>query len=77
LNNGKIFYSTACPANFIERFKMEMRNFPVWHDDGINMLAYLYDLLKDMFFGMAEDEAEAEKKKRYADKPVRRSWMGV
>jgi hypothetical protein len=49
----------------------------VWHDDGINMLAYLYDLLKDMFFGMAEDEAEAEKKKRYADKPVRRSWMGV
>jgi hypothetical protein len=78
LNNGKIFYSTACPANFIERFKMEMRNFPVWHDDGINMLAYLYDLLKDMFFGMAEEDAEAKKARgRYADKPVRRSWMGV
>ena len=35
-------YSTACPSNFIERLKIEMRNFPVWHDDGMNMLAYLF-----------------------------------
>lgn len=78
LNNGKIFYSSAVPMNYIERLKMEMRNFPVWHDDGMNMMAYLYSqILKSMTFGMAEEESEAEKKKRYAEKPLRRSWMGV
>jgi hypothetical protein len=78
LNNSKLYYSTACPSNFIERLKMEMRNFPVWHDDGINMLAYLFSqILKDMFFGLAEEEAEARKRQAYAPKPLARSWMGI
>jgi len=78
LNNGKIFYSTAIPANYIERLKMELRNFPVWHDDGMNMIAYLYtQILKDMTFGLAEEQSESEKKRRYADRPAQRSWMGV
>jgi len=78
LNNGKIFYYTGCPMNFIERLKLEMRNFPVWHDDGMNMLAYLYSqILKDMFFGLAEDEAEIERGRRYKPKPAQRSWMSV
>jgi hypothetical protein len=77
MNNGKIFYSTSVPTNYIERLKMEMRNFPVWHDDGINMLAYLYDVLKDYWFGMAEEASEAEKKKRYAPKEAVRGWMSI
>jgi hypothetical protein len=79
LNNSKIFYSSAVPMNYIERLKMEMRNFPVWHDDGLNVIAYLYSqVLKDMTFGLAEEDAEAKKARgRYADKPERRSWMGV
>lgn len=78
LNNGKIFYSTACPMNYIERLKLEMRNFPVWHDDGMNMLAYLFSqILKEMFFGMAEDQAEIERNRRYKPKPLQRSWMSV
>ena len=78
LNNGKIFYSTAVPMNYIERLKLEMKNFPVWHDDGMNMLAYLFSqILKNMFFGMAEDQAEAERNRRYKPKPAQRSWMSV
>ena len=77
MNNGKIFYSTSCPSNYIERLKMEMRNFPVWHDDGINMLAYLYDVLKDYYFGMAVEQSELEKKRRYAPKEPVRSWMSI
>jgi len=78
LNNGKIFYSTAVPMNFIDRLKLEMKNFPVWHDDGINMIAYLFSqMLKDMFFGMAEDQAELERNRRYKPKPAQRSWMSV
>lgn len=77
LNNGKMFYSTACPTNYVDRIKMEMRNFPVWHDDGINMGAYLYDVLKDYYFGMAEEQTELEKKRRYEPKVMSRSWMSV
>jgi len=77
LNNGKIFYSTSIPNNFMDRLKLEMTNFPVWHDDGINMLAYLWDLLKDMYFGMAEEQSELEKRRRYEPKQPVRSWMSV
>jgi hypothetical protein len=56
---------------------MEMRNFPVWHDDGINMMAYLYDVLKDYYFGMAVEEAELTKKRRYEPQVVGRSWMSL
>jgi hypothetical protein len=78
LNNSKIFYSTAIPMNYIERLKMELRNFPVWHDDGMNMIAYLYtQVLKDMTFGLAEEQSAAAKRDPYKDEPARRSWMGV
>lgn len=77
LNNGKIFYSTAVPTNYMERLKMEMRNFPVWHDDGLNMLAYLYDALQDFSFGLAEEQTETEKQRRYEQKPAKQSWMSM
>jgi len=78
LNNGKLHYSLAIPAAFIERIKMEMRFFPRWKDDGLNMWAYLYDVIKDFAFSMAE-EAEEEKKRRerYKKKSEQGSWMSV
>ena len=77
LNNGKIHYSLSIPAAYLERLKMEMTNFPVWYDDGLNALAYLYDVLKDYAFGMAEEVADQEKKDRYKPKPPVRTWMSV
>jgi hypothetical protein len=50
LNNGKIHYVSGIPNAYLERLRLEMSNFPFWHDDGINMLAYLYDVINDMVF---------------------------
>lgn len=44
LNNGKLFYSTSIQKAYIDRLKLEMTNFPVWHDDVLNIFAYLYDV---------------------------------
>ena len=47
LNNGKWFYADDIPNAFLERLRMEMTNFPVWHDDVLNMMAYSDDVIKD------------------------------
>lgn len=62
LNNGKLNYSSTIPVAYVERLKMEMSNFPYWHDDGINMLAYLYDVIKECYFpgSWVEEEAMIE-----------------
>ncbi|MCK9361884.1 hypothetical protein M0Q28_06740 [Patescibacteria group bacterium] len=47
LNNGKWFYADDIPNAFLERLRMEFTNFPVWHDDAMNMLSYSEDIIKD------------------------------
>ncbi len=61
LNNGKLHYSSSVPNAYMERLKLEMSNFPFWHDDGINMLAYLYDVIKDCSFSSSAEEGEEDK----------------
>lgn len=64
LNNGKMHIVTSIPYVYRERLKMEMDNFPYWsHDDGLNMLAYLNDMIRDYAFpknDMSFDYAPAE-----------------
>jgi hypothetical protein len=55
LNNGKWHYTSDVPVPYIERLKMEMSNFPLWHDDGLNIMAYLYDILQDYNFPAKEN----------------------
>jgi hypothetical protein len=50
LNNSKWFFSSEIPARYIDRLKQEMTNFPLWHDDALNICAYLYDVLRDYRF---------------------------
>lgn len=50
LSNGKWFYSNDIKYNHIQRLKEEMDKFPVWHDDGLDICAYLYDILKEYKF---------------------------
>ena len=50
LNNGKIYYSTAIDKKLIDRLKMEMDKFPFFHSDILNIVAYLYDMLKEFRF---------------------------
>lgn len=50
LSNGKWHYSTDIEQTHIQRLKDEMDKFPVWHDDGLDICAYLYDVVKDYKF---------------------------
>jgi hypothetical protein len=58
LNNSKWFYSSEIPARYIDRLKQEMTNFPLWHDDALNICAYLYDILRDYHFPKIDKDSE-------------------
>lgn len=57
LNNGKLHYSTAIPKKQLDRLRMEMEKFPYFHSDIINIIAYLYDLLKDFHFSKGQKKS--------------------
>ena len=50
LRNGKIKISKAVPVGTRERLKMEMAKFPYWHEDGLDSLSYIYDMLREFPF---------------------------
>ncbi len=47
LNNGKWHYAEDIPNAYLDRLRMEMVNFPVWHDDALNVMSYSEDVIKD------------------------------
>ncbi len=55
LDNNKIFISTAISGIYRERLRAEMDKFPYWHDDGLDALSYLYDLIKVYNFACDQD----------------------
>lgn len=61
LFNGKLYISTDVPGVYRDRLRNEMDKFPFWHDDGIDTLAYLYDMIRDFKFYMYMDEDSEEK----------------
>lgn len=63
LHNGKIFISSNVPNAYKERLRLEADRFPAWHDDGLDMVSYVYDMMKDYKFGWFDyDEDEDERK---------------
>jgi hypothetical protein len=50
LNNNKWKYSTLLKEPVVRRLKTEMDRFPFWHDDGLDICAYLYDILRNYRF---------------------------
>lgn len=50
LVNGKIRISTRVPYEVRERLFTEMDKFPFWHDDGLDALSYVYDMLQGFSF---------------------------
>ena len=57
LLHRKIHLSTAVPVAYRERLKLEMQKFPYWHDDSLDGLSYVYDMLRDYRFGYANAPA--------------------
>jgi hypothetical protein len=47
LNNSKLFISKSIPSVDRDSIRGEMDKFPLGHDDALDALAYLYDMLKD------------------------------
>jgi len=83
LRNGKIKYLDSVPVAYIERLKMEMDKFPYWHDDGLDMLSYIYDMIKNYKFGkrpgagVPEDAwARSERKWKEQNNKVN-GWISV
>lgn len=50
LSNKKIHISKNIPIAYRDRFATEIDNFPRWHDDSIEALSYLYDVIQDYHF---------------------------
>jgi hypothetical protein len=82
LNNGKIHISAAIAPAYIERLKIEMERFPHWHDDALDALSYVYDLIKEYRFPVQaleeeEDAWERAFRKHQEAFGSENSWMYV
>ena len=80
LLNGKLFVSTAVPSAYRERLKLEMHKFPFWHDDALDAISYVYDMIRDFRFGTASldgDEERWERKYRSRETAKRDGWLYV
>lgn len=87
LRNGKVHISKAVPAGTRERLKIEMEKFPHFHDDGLDALSYIYDVIKDYIFGLEpppESDEEEDPYTKYSKRfgsldgvPDHEGWMVV
>lgn len=61
LNNGKVHYLDTIPEEYIGRLFKEMDKFPYWHDDALDAISYVYDMIADYRFGTRPAEVEKDK----------------
>lgn len=67
LRGGFIYRLDTLPALAVSSLKTEMEKYPMWKDDGIDGLAYVWDLLPDYKFGKYHPERKEQKKKSVWD----------
>jgi hypothetical protein len=82
LKNGKIHISDAIHLGTVERLKLEMEKFPFFHDDGIDMMSYLYDILKVYKFGArpveeTKEDAYARAERRSRERAKAMGWLAA
>lgn len=65
LKNSKIHILDSVPASQRERLCLELEKFPAWKDDGLDIVSYVYDIIKDYRFG--EIPGEEKEKDPYAE----------
>lgn len=81
LKNGKIHLLNSIPAAYSETLKLEMEKFPRWHDDGLDIVSYVYDMIKDYRFpdleGVGKKESPYDRAFR-KNREIRSSgWIAV
>ena len=52
LNNGKVYYCDDLEDVYINKLKDEMDKFPFFHVDILDMIAYVYDMMKEFDFAV-------------------------
>ncbi|MBL0320568.1 MAG: hypothetical protein IPP74_14930 [Alphaproteobacteria bacterium] len=85
LKNGKIHILESINRASRDRLGMEMEKFPAWHDDGLDMLSYVYDIIKTYRFGAnphdeskpKEDRWERAERRQSEKKAARHGWIAV
>jgi hypothetical protein len=60
LRNAKIYIVDTVAAAFEARLRQEMEKFPYWKDDGLDILSYVYDMIKDYRFPAFAGEEKSE-----------------
>lgn len=70
LKNGKIHILDTVPVAYRERLGLEMEKFPAWHDDGLDAVSYVYDIVKSYRFG---ERPDGEKPESSYDRAFRRA----
>jgi hypothetical protein len=80
--NSKIRILDSIEGRFIERLRLEMEKFPSWNkDDGLDMLSYIYDVIKEYRFGAYPTERPKESAYDYAFRRARHKkhsgWISV
>lgn len=71
LNNGKLHISTAVHTTVRDRLKTEMDQFPYGKKDGLDCLAYFYDMVRNYRFPLVgQEKALYERVKESYRRPV-------
>lgn len=58
LNNSKIHVLDTVPNAYVQRLRLEMEKFPYWHDDGLDVLSYGYDVARSYPMGRRSEMAK-------------------
>lgn len=81
LLHGKLHLCTSVPAAYRERIKLEMQRFPYFHDDALDAMSYVYDMVKDFRFGQFTIEKQQSEWDRMFDSSSQRGkangWLYV
>lgn len=87
MENGCLHIVDDVDEEALARLRDEMDKFPYWHDDGLDMLSYVYDLVKIYPFNTyrpgepesssKEDAWDRAFKKKRGDSVSKNSWLEV
>lgn len=77
INNGMTHYIDTIPDRHVNRLREEMDKFPAWKNDGVDVFAYCYDMLKKYKFGPRRPESTEQPRRRITNYNSATNWMRV
>lgn len=75
LNQGMFHITPGVKQGYLDILVTEMNKFPYWNDDILDMVSYLYDILRDFHFGRVQPSYRARRASSWAKSGPQNSWM--